>query len=89
MEGHYGILERTILYGRNGTGLSLLVGDFQRTFTAGPIKEGLTENPHHSTSLSKKAALSQLTIFPNNSHLPFWEERGAFTRRVGRFLAHV
>jgi proline-specific peptidase len=29
---------------------------------------------------------SQLTIFPNSSHLPFWEERDAFMQRVLRFL---
>ena len=29
---------------------------------------------------------SELTIFPNSSHLPFWEEREAFMTRVIRFL---
>jgi len=29
---------------------------------------------------------SELTIFPNSSHLPFWEERESFMRRVLRFL---
>jgi proline iminopeptidase len=30
---------------------------------------------------------SELTIFPNSSHLPFWEERESFMKRVLRFLA--
>ena len=29
---------------------------------------------------------SELTIFPNSSHLPFWEERESFMERVIRFL---
>ncbi len=29
---------------------------------------------------------SELTIFPNSSHLAFWEERGAFMKRVLQFL---
>jgi proline iminopeptidase len=29
---------------------------------------------------------SELTIFPNSSHLAFWEERDAFMRRVLRFV---
>ena len=29
---------------------------------------------------------SELTIFPNSSHMAFWEERGAFMDRVLRFL---
>ena len=29
---------------------------------------------------------SELTIFPNSSHLPFWEERETFMKRVLRFL---
>lgn len=29
---------------------------------------------------------SELTIFPNSSHLAFWEERGSFMKRVVRFL---
>lgn len=29
---------------------------------------------------------SEFTIFPNSSHLSFWEERGAFMKRVLRFL---
>jgi proline-specific peptidase len=29
---------------------------------------------------------SELTIFPNSSHVPFWEERASFTSRVLRFL---
>ncbi|MDG7008992.1 MAG: proline iminopeptidase-family hydrolase [Nitrososphaerota archaeon] len=29
---------------------------------------------------------SELTIFPNSSHLAFWEERDAFMKRVLRFL---
>lgn len=30
---------------------------------------------------------SELTVFPNSSHMPFWEEREAFMKRVLRFLA--
>jgi len=30
---------------------------------------------------------SELTIFPNSSHLPFWEEREVFMKRVIRFLS--
>ena len=30
---------------------------------------------------------SELTIFPNSSHLPFWEERESFMKRVIRFLS--
>lgn len=29
---------------------------------------------------------SELTIFPHSSHLPFWEERASFMKRVVRFL---
>jgi len=29
---------------------------------------------------------SELTLFPNSSHLPFWEERELFMKRVLRFL---
>jgi proline iminopeptidase len=31
---------------------------------------------------------SELAIFPNSSHLSFWEERGAFMKRVLRFLGN-
>ncbi|MDG6914206.1 MAG: proline iminopeptidase-family hydrolase [Nitrososphaerota archaeon] len=31
---------------------------------------------------------SELTIFPKSSHLAFWEERGAFMKRVVRFLGN-
>jgi len=30
---------------------------------------------------------SELTTFPNSSHLPFWEERESFMKRVIRFLS--
>ncbi len=29
---------------------------------------------------------SELTIFPNSSHMPFWEERSSFMNRVVKFL---
>jgi proline iminopeptidase len=43
-------------------------------------------SPVVAKELHKYIKGSELTIFPNSSHLAFWEERGAFMKRVLRFL---
>jgi len=44
-------------------------------------------SPVVAREIHKYVRGSELTIFPNSSHLPFWEEREAFMKRVLRFLA--
>ena len=43
-------------------------------------------SPVVAKEIHKHIRGSELTIFPNGSHLAFWEERGAFMKRVLRFL---
>lgn len=43
-------------------------------------------SPVVAREIHKYTGGSELTIFPNSSHLAFWEERGAFMKRVLRFL---
>lgn len=43
-------------------------------------------SPVVAREIHKYIGGSELTIFPNSSHLAFWEERGAFMKRVLRFL---
>jgi len=43
-------------------------------------------SPAVAREIHKHIRGSELTIFPNSSHLPFWEERAAFMKRVLRFL---
>jgi len=43
-------------------------------------------SPIVAREIHKHIRGSELTIFPNSSHLPFWEERESFMERVTRFL---
>jgi proline iminopeptidase len=43
-------------------------------------------SPVVAEDIHKHIRGSQLTIFPNSSHLSFWEERGPFMERVLRFF---
>ena len=43
-------------------------------------------SPAVAREIHKNIRGSELTIFPNSSHLPFWEERGPFMKRVLKFL---
>ncbi|MDG6954933.1 MAG: proline iminopeptidase-family hydrolase, partial [Nitrososphaerota archaeon] len=43
-------------------------------------------SPIVAREIHKHVKGSELTIFPKSSHLPFWEERSAFMKRVLRFL---
>jgi proline iminopeptidase len=44
-------------------------------------------SPVVAREIHKHVLGSELTIFPLSSHLPFWEERESFMKRVLRFLA--
>jgi len=44
-------------------------------------------SPVVAREIHKHIRGSELTIFPNSSHLAFWEERAAFMERVRKFLA--
>lgn len=43
--------------------------------------------PKVARDLHRHIPRSELTIFKNSSHMPFWEERETFMRRVNRFIA--
>ena len=43
-------------------------------------------SPKVAKDLHKKIRGSQLVIFPDCSHTPFWEDRGAFMKEASRFL---
>ena len=43
-------------------------------------------SPAVAREIHKNIRGSELTIFPNSSHLPFWEEREPFMKRVLKFL---
>ncbi|MDG6987903.1 MAG: proline iminopeptidase-family hydrolase [Nitrososphaerota archaeon] len=43
-------------------------------------------SPLVAKEIHRRIKGSELTIFPNSSHLPFWEERDAFMKRVLKFL---
>lgn len=46
-------------------------------------------SPIVGKDMHKHIRNSEFTIFPNSSHLSFWEERDAFMRRVLRFLGNL
>ncbi len=43
-------------------------------------------SPKVAREIHERIKGSELTIFPNSSHLPFWEERERFMKRVLKFL---
>ncbi|HUI86797.1 MAG TPA: proline iminopeptidase-family hydrolase [Nitrososphaerales archaeon] len=44
-------------------------------------------SPVVGRDIHRHVAGSEMTVFPNSSHMPFWEEREAFMQRVLRFLS--